>query len=114
MKIFILIFTILLLYSYTASAQNVDFDFDLKLQIKELNNKVQAALADGRKSEAFAYMDSIAVILRKDDKSSILYMPQNIMPEEDKLSVILGYFDRQRRMILVEEKKVPNSNDETK
>lgn len=114
MKTIILII-ILFVFCVSVKAQNnYDTDVELKRKIKELNAKAQDLVIDGQKYAAFAYMDSVAMMLRTGCKNSLLYVPQNIMPEEDKLSVILGYFDRQRRMILVEEKKVPNSNDETK
>lgn len=101
----IVLIVLLSIVGYVAKAQNADSDIELKIKIKKLNSMAQSALVDGRKAESYAYMDSIAVVMKNGSTvSSFLYALKNIMPRKDNLSIMMEPFNNLTKMSRIEQK----------
>lgn len=94
-------------YLQSANAQNyTDEDDEFLLKIKKMNSKVHALLAEDKKTEAFAYMDSIRILSNEGNKrSSALYRIEKIQPKTDKAAEISGIVKRMISMIRIESGK---------
>lgn len=95
-----------------AHAQEKEATEDKQIKkIKDLNSKAGEMLAEGDKSKAFEYMDSIRTISNIGcKKSSMLYVFENVQ-KKDVLAEILGMFDRLRKMSAIEGKKANEPNN---